>query len=195
MNRRTIGWRGAALTASAILAIAWGAVFADGENAVDWRPEAEPREWKYVLLHHSATETGSVASIDAVHRQRRDAGGNPWLGIGYHFVIGNGHGMEDGRIEATFRWDEQLAGAHAGDAEYNSHGIGICLIGNFEEMPPTDAQLEAMSTLLAWLRTGYALPPEGLVRHLDVRSTACPGRFFPWDDVSRSWRESETQSP
>ncbi len=186
---------GVALLALACLAIAWGAVFADGETAHDWSPETESREWKYILLHHSATEAGSVAAIDAVHRQRRDASGNPWQGIGYHFVIGNGHGMEDGAIEATFRWDGQLAGAHAGDAEYNSHGIGICLIGNFEESPPTEAQLEAMYTLIEWLKTEYALPSDGLVRHLDVRSTACPGRHFPWEEVSRNWRESDSRTP
>jgi N-acetyl-anhydromuramyl-L-alanine amidase AmpD len=185
----------AEILAFASMALGSAAVFADGEIRQSWIPPTDSREWKYILMHHSATEVGSVEAIDAVHRQRRDAGGNPWQGIGYHFVIGNGHGMEDGEIEATFRWEEQLAGAHAGNTEYNSHGIGICLIGNFEESPPTDAQLEAMYTLIEWLRTEYALPSDGLVRHLDVRSTACPGRYFPWEEVSRNWKASEFLTP
>lgn len=167
----------------------------DQEVRCEWTPPAEAREWDYILIHHSATEVGSVEAIDAVHRQRVDANGNPWRGIGYHFVIGNGHGMEDGQIEATFRWNEQLAGAHAGVAEYNSHGIGICLIGNFEESPPTEAQMASLYTLIDWLRAEYALPPEALVRHQDVRATACPGRLFPWEEVSRAWQESAGVAP
>lgn len=177
-----------------VVAIICAAAIAADDRPTSWRPESEPREWKYILLHHSATETGSVESIDAVHRERRDSSGNRWLGIGYHFVIGNGHGMEDGEIQATFRWHDQLAGAHAGDAEYNSHGIGICLIGNFEESPPTEAQMAAMYALIDWLRSEYALPTEALVRHLDVRSTACPGRQFPWEDVVETWRESDSRT-
>ncbi len=172
------------------------AILADnGGDQIDWDPEVQPREWKYILVHHSATEVGSVEGIDLVHRQRKDANGNPWRGIGYHFVIGNGHGMEDGQIEATFRWNDQLEGAHAGSREFNHHGIGICLIGNFEETPPTEDQLRSMYTLIQWLKSEYALPPDGLVRHLDVRSTACPGQFFPWEEVSRNWRDLGVRAP
>jgi hypothetical protein len=164
-------------------------------SANGWQPPVPAREWRFILVHHSATEAGSVEGIDAVHRQRLDANGNPWRGIGYHFVIGNGHGMEDGAVESTFRWQEQLAGAHAGIWEYNSQGIGICLIGNFEETPPTEAQLAAMYALIDWLKTEYSLPADALIRHQDVRATACPGRLFPWDEASERWSESEAILP
>lgn len=163
--------------------------------ATEWSPERPPRDWKYILVHHSATEVGSLEAIDLAHRQRLDADGNPWRGIGYHFVIGNGHGMRDGEIQATFRWDEQLAGAHAGHGEYNQHGIGICLIGNFEESPPTESQMRSMSLLIQWLKKEYSLPPDGLVRHQDVRSTACPGRLFPWEELSQNWRDTGADNP
>ena len=41
----------------------------------DWQPQAKSREWKSIVLHHSATEVGSVESIHAEHLQRRDAAG------------------------------------------------------------------------------------------------------------------------
>ena len=81
---------------------------------LDFQPAARERSWNSIVLHHSATAGGSVESIDAVHRRQKDAAGRPWLGIGYHFVIGNGHSMDDGQIRPTFRWHQQLAGAHAG---------------------------------------------------------------------------------
>ena len=55
-----------------------------------WLADVSEIGWQYLVIHHSGTAAGSVASIHADHRRRVDAAGNPWLGIGYHFVIGNG---------------------------------------------------------------------------------------------------------
>ncbi len=148
-----------------------------------WEPESPPREWKYVVIHHTAADAGDVESIDRVHRQRKDASGNNWLGIGYHFVIGNGNGMGDGEIEPTFRWKKQMHGAHAGVNEYNQRGIGIALIGNFEEHDPTPAQIQALQRLLIALARRYGIAPEDIIGHSDVKSTACPGARFPLQRV------------
>lgn len=146
--------------------------------AVDART-VESRPWQYVVVHHSATEQGSVAAIDANHRSRRDSNGNPWRGIGYHFVIGNGHGMEDGQVSPTFRWKKQIEGAHAGSKMYNDVGIGICLIGNFELASPTAKQSAALSLLITRLRRDYELSSDDVIAHGDIRATACPGKLFP----------------
>jgi N-acetyl-anhydromuramyl-L-alanine amidase AmpD len=137
----------------------------------------------YLVLHHSATDSGSVQSLDAAHRKRKDQFGNAWLGIGYHFVIGNGQGMPDGQIEATFRWKQQLHGAHARRRRYNRHGIGICLVGDFENSPPTPRQMSALRSLCEWLMGRYELDRNDVVRHVDVAATRCPGRLFPFDDL------------
>jgi N-acetyl-anhydromuramyl-L-alanine amidase AmpD len=143
-------------------------------------------EWQYIVLHHTATDSGSVDSIDRAHRERTDAGGNPWRGIGYHFVIGNGNGMADGEVQPTFRWMDQSAGAHAGHAEYNSFGIGICLVGNFEEHPPTPAQIAATKRLVAELKAVFEIDSTAVLRHGDVKATECPGRLFPYDEIAHA---------
>lgn len=150
-----------------------------------WVPQQPPRDWQYIVIHHTATTSGSVESIHRTHRARRDAAGNRWRGIGYHFVIGNGHGMDDGQIEPTFRWRDQIAGAHAGDVTYNNQGIGICLIGNFEQAPPTGAQLEALTALVQTLSDEYGIPAANIKRHGDVKATACPGRYFPMQALTQ----------
>ena len=66
------------------------------------------RTWKYIVIHHSATDSGSAASFDRSHRKRG------WDGLGYHFVIGNGRGTGDGVVEVGYRWTRQVTGAHAG---------------------------------------------------------------------------------
>lgn len=149
-----------------------------------WWTVSEPvRPWEFVVIHHSATMRGSVESIHRDHRSRRDRNGQPWLGIGYHFVIGNGSGMPDGHISPTFRWKQQLHGAHSGSLLHNGHGIGICLIGNFEEHPPTAAQRASVVSLLRRLTRQYRIPKEKVIGHRHIRATACPGRLFPLKEI------------
>lgn len=147
----------------------------------EWKPDVPAREWNFIILHHSGAPVGDVDSIEADHRQRRDSTGRPWMGIGYHFVIGNGRGLADGEIEPTFRWRGQLHGAHAGDRRYNQEGIGICLIGDFNLAPPTPQQIDSLIRLIHSLCNDYSIDRESIVRHSDVAATECPGSQFPWD--------------
>ncbi len=155
-----------------------------------WRPSATPRHWDWIIVHHTASNQGSVESIHSAHLQRRDHNGNRWLGIGYHFVIGNGNGMGDGEIEATFRWRQQLPGAHAGDDSHNQRGIGIALVGNFETAPPTAAQLAAVRRLTAALRLRFGIEREHVLRHADIKATVCPGKYFPMEEISQQRKDS-----
>jgi hypothetical protein len=148
-----------------------------------WKPRVPHGDWKYLVIHHSASEAGSVESIHRLHLQRRDADGNPWRGVGYHFVIGNGRGMPDGAIEPTFRWREQLIGAHAGLAVYNQHGIGICLVGNFEKTPPTPTQIRSLKRVVSYLTEEYGISADHVVRHRDIKATVCPGKQLPMQEI------------
>ena len=151
-----------------------------------WQPAKPLRKWKSIVLHHTATEAGSVKSIHAAHR-KRITNGKPWLGIGYHFVIGNGKGMADGAVEATFRWRDQLHGAHAGKQAQNQHGIGIALSGHFDKQPPSPAQLASLRRLIFHLKTAHAIPTTGLIGHGEVKKTACPGNLFPLSTLKKEF--------
>lgn len=157
-----------------------------------WRPSVAARPWKYIVLHHTAADSGSVESIHETHLQRKDGSGRPWLGIGYHFVIGNGKGMPDGEIEATFRWREQLHGAHAGGSnpDYNQQGIGIVLVGNFQKQRPTQQQLLSVKRLVRSLAEDYGIASTNIIGHKDIRATECPGELFPLQDVVADLDES-----
>lgn len=153
-----------------------------------WKPDlgAEKREWRYLVIHHTATDSGDVESIHESHLKKKDSAGNNWIGIGYHFVIGNGNGMADGKIEPTFRWKQQLHGAHAGpgDKEHNQHGIGVCLVGDFERTSPSPAQLKAVKRLVRTMKGEYGITSANVIGHRDIRSTECPGRYFPMAEVA-----------
>ena len=134
----------------------------------------DARPWRYIVIHHSAQEDGSAASIDVAHRARG------WDGLGYHFVIDNGKGGPDGRLEIGERWRLQKWGAHTGNTpgnEYNKFGIGICVIGNFNDHMPTPAQLAALDKLVMTLAAKYNIDPRDVIGHRDAPGahTECPG--------------------
>ena len=137
------------------------------------------RKWKYIVLHHSGTKSGNAAAFGRHHKLNRG-----WDGLGYHFVIGNGKGSGDGQIEVGYRWPRQLTGAHAGRApdgsnQMNELGIGICLVGNFNEAHPTANQMAILRSLVAYLRGYCGIPVKHVLLHRDVRGTDCPGKLFP----------------
>ncbi|MCW8128983.1 MAG: N-acetylmuramoyl-L-alanine amidase [Planctomycetota bacterium] len=132
------------------------------------------RDWRYIVIHHSASPTGSAASFDRAHKARG------WDGLGYDFVIGNGQGSGDGQVEVGYRWSQQLRGAHAGNIDYNEHGIGICLVGNFEFERPTAKQMESLRNLVRFLQSKTGIPAASIIGHDHVpgKDTQCPGRLF-----------------
>ncbi len=138
-----------------------------------WEP-AGYRPWRHIVVHHSAGTSGSAALFDKWHRARG------WDGLGYHFVIDNGHGGPDGYVEVGRRWRMGKWGAHTGrtpDNEYNNLGIGICLVGDFTVTEPTPAQLASLRKLVRFLALRYGIQPDHVIGHRDApnATTTCPG--------------------
>ena len=138
--------------------------------------------WRYIVVHHSATPSGSAAAFDRYHRERGFLGG-----LAYHFVIGNGRGAPDGSIQEGHRWTASQAGGHVSLKAWSHDvfGIGICLVGNLEQTPPTTHQRDALVDLVTRLARKHEIPPEQIVGHTEVpwfrspdqtERTACPGR-------------------
>ena len=137
-----------------------------------WMPRYRERPWQYIVVHHSATHGGGAVEFDKGHRA------NGWDELGYHFVVGNGTDTPNGAVEVGPRWPKQKHGAHAKtpDNRFNDYGIGICLVGHFDNERPTPEQLRSLATLVAFLMDRYDIPPERVIGHVDTKATACPGR-------------------
>jgi len=136
------------------------------------------RKWKYIIVHHSATDVGKALSFDYVHSNKRR-----WKGLGYHFVIDNGtSGKEDGQIEISPRWLHQGDGAHCKANSMNSRSIGVCLVGNFNEDIVTQKQKESLIYLVNVLKEYYRISNSNIIGHGQVKGAAtdCPGKKFPW---------------
>lgn len=138
-----------------------------------WAPHVAARQWKWIVIHHSDTPNGSAAVFARYHREV-----NHWTDLGYHFVIDNGNGAADGLVEVGGRWNKQREGAHAGVLQYNEYGIGICLVGNFDNTRPTSGQMRSLAHLTAYLMHKYHISADHVVGHRDVKKTNCPGRYL-----------------
>ncbi len=125
--------------------------------------------WRAIVIHDSGTPAGDVPSIERRHQQAGLAG------LGFHFVVGNGQGMDDGEVVVGPRWERQLAGAHAArgwrtpgganvlDASaLNQYAIAICLVGRADRRPFTDRQCREVRALVRELQAEFGIPSEAV---------------------------------
>ena len=149
------------------------------------RLKVKRSRWQYIVAHHSAIEQGNAAIYGAAHERRGMENG-----LAYHFVIGNGIDSGDGEIEIGPRWYKQLRGGHVRDSHVNDVGIGICLVGNFENHPPTKRQHASFVQLVDYLRANYVSPDSTFTVHkwVDRNHTLCPGKHFPYQEMTRRYR-------
>ena len=138
--------------------------------------------WKAIVIHDSRSPAGDVASIE---RRHLDAG---LTGLGFHFLIGNGQGLDDGQVAVGYRWERQLPGAHASadmrttrpmrgvagplDADaLNRCAVAICLVGNADRRPYTDAQMRELAGLVRQLQAELGIASDAVY----FRKELCPG--------------------
>ncbi|MFT7676209.1 MAG: hypothetical protein ACI8QC_000177 [Planctomycetota bacterium] len=136
--------------------------------------------WSFITLHHSALEdaptigTSKQDAISALRMvQRSHMDGRGWGDVGYHFLIDPAGRIWQGR-------ELQYQGAHAGgkSGRNNVGNVGICLLGNFDEVRPTSATLASLDNLVDELCRRYTIPRTGIVAHTDWKATLCPGRYL-----------------
>jgi hypothetical protein len=146
-----------------------------------------------IAVHHEAgSENGS--SVYGIARYHiKDQG---WSHIGYTWVI-----ERNGTLYQTL--DLTTAPYHAGAVKgdtlamfpnkdpqyYNEHFWAVCLVGNLDIKPPTDAQFDTLANLCAALKRG--MPPGFKIfghGELPGKGTACPGKH-----MQMSWLRKEAE--
>lgn len=92
-----------------------------------------------------------VNEIDDWHLRR-------WrTGLGYHFLIGNGHGIPDG--QTAIGRPMKYQGVHV--RKHNHDSVGILVVGDLAKHDPTDMQIRAAVNLCATLCFLFGLDPIG----------------------------------
>jgi hypothetical protein len=120
---------------------------------------------KHCIVHHSAGGNGQsdftqlVRSYYVQHTQV-----NGWDDIGYNYLI-----AADGRIyagrdpEKQEISQDQVLGAHF--CAKNTGTMGVCLIGDYTSVTPSNAMMSALEHLLTWKMVKDTLTPLGEFNH------------------------------
>jgi hypothetical protein len=135
-----------------------------------------------LTIHHSVSGGGSnplaeVTSIANYHVAPRPNAPDGWPGIGYHFCIGaNGTIYQVNHLTTK----SYHAGSWNAPGDENLWSVGCCLLGNFTDNPPPQAQLDAARSLVAYLK-GQLPTIAAVTRHRDMpgAQTQCPGNTSP----------------
>jgi len=128
---------------------------------------------EYIILHHSLTSDGDTVSWGAIRRYHVVELG--WRDIGYHYGIERVNGTYEvlmGRMPTE-------PGAHCKQSGMNYKSLGVCLIGNFDEAPPTPAQWRKAVQLVRALMQVHKIPVERVLPHNYLAHyKTCPGKMF-----------------
>lgn len=134
---------------------------------------------RYIVIHHSATPDGTVyRDFDSLRRGHLARG---FRDIGYHWVIERVNGALTA-IPGRAEWE---SGAHC--VGKNVDGIGVCVIGNFENEYPSEDLYRFVAVLCRQIITRHTIVEIG--GHRDYDATKCPGKNFDLTYLRKLIRE------
>lgn len=130
--------------------------------------------WSHIMIHHSLTEDGPTVNWSAIRKYHTVT--NKWSDIGYHFGVE--HTAFD--YECLVGRPLDYPGAHCKEGGMNHEAIGICVVGNYDIIPPNPRALDVLvSRLIIPLMRAFSIPANGIVFHRDYASyKSCPGALF-----------------
>lgn len=113
-----------------------------------------------LFAHHTATNPSSdpAAAVRAIYYYHAVAKG--WGDLGYHYLVDQYGNIYQGRY-GTEQDGLVVKGAHA--LGYNWNTMGISMIGNFTNVSPPDAQLNALKEFFSWRAFDYEIDPMAAV--------------------------------
>lgn len=158
-------------------------VWREGLDDPDY--ERIPNKVQNIIIHHSAGSNSDTDYINVVrniyiyHVEIRE-----WSDIGYNYLVAQDGIIFNGRDPGELEQDEVL-GAHFCNS--NSGTLGICMMGTYSELTPTDEAIQSLIELITWKSGKDSLNPMGayphplnqnlpvIAGHRDGCSTECPG--------------------
>lgn len=138
---------------------------------------------EYVVVHHSVIQNPvQFDIINESHRRRGFPKSSLGFYVGYHYVIGVGGYLRAARAE----WE---IGAHCSAKMMNYRAIGIVICGYFRDgRMPDKEQIKTLALLLKDIKARHQITDAKILRHGEVKPTACPGEPDFKKLVAEYWR-------
>jgi hypothetical protein len=114
--------------------------------------------WKNIEVFYSGTKAGNIPQLASREGLKAEE-------LNCHFCICNGLGGDDGKIEATARWQKQWPCIQSPNWNGSPQTIRICVISDGQSTLPTDFQIKRVITLIDVLckrfNIQYSPSPQG----------------------------------
>jgi N-acetylmuramoyl-L-alanine amidase len=143
----------------------------------------------FLIVHHEDgpnTSTDWAARVRSIQNYHMNTNG--WSDIGYNYLVDPNGVPYEGRGGG-----ENVIGAHF--CGKNGNTMGICMLGNYSTVRPTNNAEYALKRILAWKAKQRGLNVLGTAFHVDRTinrvtghqagcATSCPGTAL-WNDLPR----------
>jgi len=146
-------------------------------NSASWNATVNfnIRKPNFVILHHTA-QSSPEQTLYTFSITR--------TGVSAHYVVGR-----DGIVHQML--NDYMRAWHAGNSKWgsitdmNSCSLGIEIDNNGEESF-SDAQIDALMKLLAFLKKEYGIPQANFIAHSDIAPgrKSDPSKYFPWKKLA-----------
>lgn len=152
------------------------------------KPNRTTSTVNHCVIHHSAgsnTDSNYVNTLRNIYLLHTQSNG--WDDIGYNYIIAPNGLIFAGRDALGAGDEDNIVGAHF--CAKNSGTMGICLLGNYNTITPSESLINSLSHLLTWKLVkenisahdsfihpngiGTALPV--ITMHRSGCATICPG--------------------
>lgn len=141
----------------------------------------------HLIVHHSAGNYSASQDFAAVVRSYYSYHTGPtlgWADIGYNWLVDRNGVIYQGRA-FNFDGNMNVVGAHFSGR--NGATMGICVIGTYTSILPTDEALDRLRTMLAWKANERGIDVRArashsagniftISGHRDGGATECPGQ-------------------
>jgi hypothetical protein len=149
-----------------------------------WSPDTDGNDWDGIRKYHMSFryqgETITETQYEAYKSAGQTAGlERPWKDIAYNLGIEEVAGVlvvQKGRTIGTI-------GAHA--IGFNDCSIGVCLVGNFDNVPPDEGRLFLLGSMCRDFQRMFGIARDHVVGHRETFTIrcvpvekSCPGTMF-----------------
>jgi hypothetical protein len=140
-----------------------------------------------------AQELSSVWRRIVIHASR---GGRDTLPSRCHFIVRSTPDADGRWITPTSLWRQQTPGQHiyVPGKDFNADSIGVCLEGQFDNVPPSRGQFQALVRLVRELQRSCNIPAECVFLRRELHDQPLlPGNAFPVGTFDHSLLRAEVK--
>lgn len=118
--------------------------------------KSKVQQWDYIEVYYSGTVSGNIDQL------AKFSGLPSSDDVNFHFLVCNGTGCQDGKIQAAERWNRQMPAMPATNWTGPSQTIRICVVADGVRSLATDTQIQRTTDMAESLARDFDIPKDNI---------------------------------